>query len=278
MSAATVHAAAADAGPRVSELRVEGLRQGHTVVLIHGWPDSQALWDPTVAVLAPHYRCVRFTLPGFGSAADGRAYSLDEVVQAIATAIDEACPQQPVTLLLHDWGCFFGYQYATRHRDRVARVIGVDIGDAGSRYHRQQMGLRAIAQTLGYQWWLALAWRIGGGLGDRMARWMARRFRAPAPAATVTAAGGYPYAVQWLGVAGGYGRLRAYAPMVPMCFIHGARKAFGFHSDAWAERIRARPGGRVVALPTGHWVMTEAPEAFHAAVLGWLRDTDRMRP
>ncbi len=36
-----------------------------TVVMLHGWPDTQALWAPQVAALRTHARCVRFTLPGF---------------------------------------------------------------------------------------------------------------------------------------------------------------------------------------------------------------------
>jgi pimeloyl-ACP methyl ester carboxylesterase len=178
--------------------------------------------------------------------------------------------------MLHDWGCFFGYQYAARHLGRVERVIGVDIGDAGSRYHRQELGVRGRLSVMAYQLWLALAWRVGGELGDSMARWMARRFRAPARQPEVVASQGYPYAVQWFGVAGGYGRLRAFNPTMPMCFVFGERKPFMFHSSSWVDRVRARPGCRVRGLPTGHWVMVQQTDAFNAIVLDWLRETDRL--
>lgn len=245
-----------------------------TIVMIHGWPDTLRLWDPQVEALRPHYRCARFTLPGFDPHAPTGPHTLDEIVNTIAARVDEASPQQPVTLLLHDWGCFFGYQYAMKHRDRVERVIGVDIGDAGSRYHRQEMNWRAIWGTVSYQWWLALAWKIGGARGDRMARRMAARFRAPAPPQDVAASQGYPYAMQWFGAAGGFGRLRSFAPTMPMLYLYGERKPFMFHSAAWADRVRARPGCRVIGMPTGHWVMHQQPEAFNAAVLDWLRKTD----
>lgn len=265
-----MNGAGAAAAPVTLHIEGDGPR---TVVLIHGWPDTHRLWDPQVEALRGHYRCVRFTLPGFDPADPSGPYSLDAVVAAIQDAIDRASPDQPVTLLLHDWGCFFGYQYTMRHPGRVARVIGVDIGDAGSRYHRQETSLRAMWGIVSYQLWLAAAWRIGGARGDRMARWMATRLRAPA-AASVTAAIGYPYAVQWLGVAGGYGRLRAFAPKVPMLFIHGERKPFGFHSRSWADRVAARPGCRVIGMPTGHWVMVQQPAVFNATVLEWLQRTD----
>ncbi|MBL8330584.1 MAG: alpha/beta fold hydrolase [Rubrivivax sp.] len=263
----------ASAMPAQPQLLIEG--EGPTVVMIHGWPDTLRVWDGTVAALKGRYRCVRFTLPGFETPAAARAaWSLDEVLAFIARAVDQASPDAPVTLLLHDWGCFYGYQYATRHKARVARVIGVDIGDIGSHYNLQELSLKTKLYTVGYQVWLALAWKIGGNLGDRMARGMARFFHAPAPASEISSAMGYPYAVQWFRTRGGFGRLRAFVPTVPMLFVVGERKPFRFHSANWAERIRARPGCRVLGLPCGHWVMIQQPDAFHAAVLDWLQQTD----
>ena len=107
-----------------------------------------------------------------------------------------------MTLLVHDWGCFYGYQFAMRHPQLIKRVIGVDIGDAGSRRNVAVMSLKQKFMVVGYQLWLALAWKIGGSLGNRMARWMAGQARAPAPAAHIGAQMGYPYAVQWFKVQG----------------------------------------------------------------------------
>ena len=265
-------------GAALPQLLIEG-DGPRTVLMLHGWPDTHRVWDSTVAALRHQARCVRFTLPGFdpGQAHGPRhAVPLAEVVQCIARVADEVSPKAPVTLMLHDWGCFFGYQYAHQHKTRVERVIGVDIGDAGSRHHRREMSWRAMALTLGYQLWLAAAWRIGGKRGNRMARWIAKLFHAPAAAPDITASQGYPYAIQWFGVAGGFGQLRAFAPQVPMLFVHGQRKPMMFHSSNWAERIGARPGCRVLGFPTGHWVMNQAPAEFNAAVLQWLQDTEHL--
>lgn len=251
------------------ELRHEG--QGdEAVVLIHGWPDTLALWDAQVAALAARRRCVRFTLPGFDRSQPPRAFSLDEVVEAIHRIVAAACPGERVTLLLHDWGCLYGYQFALRHPEQVARIVGVDIGDAGSAAHRATLGVKAQAMVLAYQLWLALAWRLGGGLGDRMARRMAGAMRCPTPPEQIAASMGYPYAVQWFGVKGGFRGLRPFVPQVPMLYLYGQRKPFMFHSPAWAEALAARPGSRVVGLPTGHWVMRQRPQEFNAALIDWL--------
>jgi len=252
------------------EVIVEGAGP-KAIVMIHGWPDTHRLWDAQVEALKERYRCVRFTLPGFELAASKRVYTFEEVLGTIRRVVEQVCPGERITLLLHDWGCFFGYQFAMRHPERVERVIGVDIGDAGSRGNRAELGFIGRFMVLGYQVWLALAWRIGGGIGDAMARWMARVLRCPTDSPAIGSRMGYPYALRWLGAAGGLGRLRAFDPQCPMLFLYGERKPFMFHSRAWAERIAARPGCRVIAFPTGHWIMVQRPREFNAALLAWLR-------
>jgi pimeloyl-ACP methyl ester carboxylesterase len=158
-----------------------------------------------------------------------------------------------------------------RHPELVERVIGVDIGDAGSRQNRAELGFRGMLMVVGYQVWLALAWRIGGRVGDAMARWMARAIRCPADPRSIHSQMGYPYAVRWLGAAGGLERLRVFNPECPMLFLYGERKPFMFHSRDWIERLAARPGCRVIAFATGHWIMVQQPREFNEAVLAWLR-------
>src|SRR4051812_39575232 len=168
------------------EVLVEGSGP-KAIVMIHGWPDTYRLWDGQVAALKDRYRCVRFTLPGFDRSQPKRAYSLDEVVETIRRVVEQACPGQPVILLVHDWGCFFGYQFATRYPGLVERVIGVDIGDTGSRRHREELGLKGQFLFLAYQMWLVLAWWIGGGIGNAMARFMARLGRCPSDPSAIGA-------------------------------------------------------------------------------------------
>ena len=242
--------------------------------MIHGWPDTYRLWDGQVAALSKHYRCVRFTLPGFDLSQHGRAYSLVELLESIRRAVEEAGPTGKVTLLLHDWGCFLGYQFAMRYPELVERVVGVDIGDAGSRSHRAELGPGGKLKVMAYQVWLALAWRIGGGVGNAMARWMARVARCPTDPRTIGSQMGYLYALRWLHVAGGLQGVRGFDPRTPMLFIYGERKRFMFHSRAWTAQLAARRGSRVVGFPTGHWVMIEEPRGFNEALLSWLGETD----
>ena len=245
-----------------------------TIVMVHGWPDTRRLWDAQVAALKTRFRCVRFTLPGFEPGAPRVAPSLDDTVGLLRDVVDAVSPKRPVVLLLHDWGCFFGYQYAMREPKRVARIVGVDIGDAGSPEHARSLGAAAKAMLVGYQTWLALAWRVGGRAGDAMTRGVARAARAPADASAVHCGMNYPYDILWTGSHGSYRDAVAFEPTWPMLFIYGARKPFLFHSPAFAAALAARADCRVLEFDTGHWVMSEQPKRFNDAVRGWLAGDD----
>ena len=104
-------------------VQVEG-RGPDVLLMLHGWPDTQRLWDAQVAAFAPHFRCVRFTLPCFEPGTPRDPASLDRIVELLHQVSLLTSRDRPVTLLLHDWGCLFGYQFAMQHPQRVARIVG----------------------------------------------------------------------------------------------------------------------------------------------------------
>ncbi|MBV8501385.1 MAG: alpha/beta hydrolase [Paucibacter sp.] len=240
-----------------------------TILMIHGWPDTCRLWDHQVEALSADYRCARFTLPGFEAGAKRRAHTLDELCGFFERVVDAVSPGAPVTLLLHDWGCFFGYQFYSRFPQRVKRIVGVDVGDTGTL--RAEASTRVLLLIAAYQNWLALAWRIGGRLGDWMALWMVSLVRCPTQEPHRGAQQGYAYYMTWWARKNSYRREgRRFRPECPMLFIYGKRKPFMFHAESWLERLRARTGNRVEAFETGHWVMIEQPEEFNRVVREWL--------
>lgn len=250
------------------EVLVEG-RGAQTLLMLHGWPDTHRLWDATVQALQDRFRCCRLTLPGFAPGDARCRPTLPEMTDLLLHLVDRVCPGGPVVLVAHDWGCLFGYQFVMRHPDRVERIVGVDIGDLESL--PRVLDWRAKAGIAGYQLWLALAWRIGGRLGDRMTRSMARALRAPADPATISARMNWPYDRAWFGGRDSLARQSVpFRPHCPMLFVYGQRKPFMFHSQAWAEALARQPGSRVQAFATGHWVMTRDPVGFHQVVREWL--------
>ena len=248
-----------------------------TIVMIHGWPDTHRLWDSTVQALQGHYRCVRFTLPGFDAGQPRRSFSIPQLVATFRSIVEQTCPGQQVILMLHDWGCAFGYAFAAQHPALVSKIVGVDIGDAGSRAHREALPARAKLMVFAYQAWLALAWVIGGHvsarLGDRMTRWMARVLRCRSDPGLIGWHMNYPYFIQWSGAHGSYRRALRFEPSCPMLYLWGRKKPFQFHSARWVEALRAKPGCQALEFDTGHWLMTARPQAFNEAVAAWLAAT-----
>jgi len=243
-----------------------------TIVMVHGWPDTYRLWDAQVEHLKAKYRCIRFTLPGFKEAQPRRVYSVDEVTGFIRQVVEQLSPGKKVTLMLHDWGCIYGYEFYMRNPDLVARIVGVDIGEA--RAMQRELTARAKFYILAYQVWLAIAWKIGGRLGDWMTRRMARWVRARSDPRFIASRMNYPYYVAWFGGEQSFRRqVRRFEPACPMLFVYGERKPFMFHARGWAEALARRPGCQVVGFDTGHWVMLQQPERFNQVAGEWLAAT-----
>lgn len=257
------------------DVHVEGTG-AETLLLLHGWPDTLRLWDGTVRALQDGLRCCRFTLPGFGTGSARLQPTLEEMTQLLLHVADRVSPHAPVTLVLHDWGCIFGYQFAMRHPARVKRIVGVDIGDVESL--RSTLGKRQLAMMAGYQLWLALAWKIGGRVGNRMTRSIARTLRVPADPQAITWQMNWPYHLTWFG--GRHALPRQSVPLRPACpmlFVYGRRKPFLFHTPAWADALARKPGSRVAAFATGHWVMLDDPAGFHRLLREWLQGAAESR-
>jgi pimeloyl-ACP methyl ester carboxylesterase len=253
------------------DIHVEG-DGADTVVMVHGWPDTYRLWDAQVAFLKSRYRCVRFTLPGFDIAKEPRAFSIDQIAEFLRQVVERVSPGRKVTLLLHDWGCAFGYQFYARYPELVARIVGVDIGDTRGLKHT--LTPRAKLLMMAYQWWLSLAWFVGGRLGDRMALRMKRWMRSRSDERFIGSCMCYPYYLTWFGGRRSYRpQFKRFAPSCPMLFIYAKRKPFMFHTQAWIDNLVLRKENRVIAFDTGHWVMLQQPERFNEAVGGWLSAT-----
>jgi pimeloyl-ACP methyl ester carboxylesterase len=253
---------------------IEGNARGETLVFLHGWPDDASLWDRAVAALRDEYRCVRVTLPNYGGDYSARwGYRTLEIIDAIERLLRDVVGGRPVTLVLHDWGCYWGHAAHNRCPDLIARVVGVD---AAPHY---QPSIVAVFGIIAYQWWLLAAFLAGGPIGDWMTRAFAKRAHVPVDTSRLSAWMNYPYRNIWTDILVGRERklTAGYWPKCPLLFVYGKEKPFPFHSAAWVDHVRS-VGGEVVALPCGHWVPCEP--AFVAILVRWLGHAaaDRLLP
>jgi pimeloyl-ACP methyl ester carboxylesterase len=105
-----------------SGLRLAAWRSGEVgepVVLVHGYPDTHAVWDLVVDRLAGRFRCLTYDVRGTGAsdAPRGRSgYRLSSLVCDLVAVLDAAFPAEPVHLVGHDWGSIQAWHAVVRER------------------------------------------------------------------------------------------------------------------------------------------------------------------
>jgi pimeloyl-ACP methyl ester carboxylesterase len=104
---------------------------GPAVVLLHGFPDSSALWRHQIPVLVEAgYRVIAPDLRGFGASdrpADVDAYRLEASVADVLTILDQRRIER-ADVVGHDWGAALGWALAGFVPDRVRSLVAVSVG------------------------------------------------------------------------------------------------------------------------------------------------------
>jgi pimeloyl-ACP methyl ester carboxylesterase len=138
-----------------------------TVLLIHGFPDTSAVWMPVADLLAQDFHVVTYDVRGAGQSDVPRRrsdYALPILVADIAAVMDEVSPTAPVHLVAHDWGSIQGWEAVTsdRLRGRFASytsISGPPIDHAGlwARRHltRNVADLRLLLRQALHSWYIA---------------------------------------------------------------------------------------------------------------------------
>jgi len=109
--------------------------EGDPLVMVHGNPTWSFYFRSLVAGLSPgcrvivpdHVGCGLSDKPGD----DAYEYVLDRRVDDLELLLDTLSITKDVTLVLHDWGGMIGLAYATRHPERVRRLIVMNTAGFG---------------------------------------------------------------------------------------------------------------------------------------------------
>ena len=95
------------------------------LLMLHGFPEYSGAWAELAERLSDRFRCIAPDQRGYGQSwapADVRDYATGKLVGDMATLIDHL-GGGPVTVIGHDWGASVAYVLATRHPERVGRLI-----------------------------------------------------------------------------------------------------------------------------------------------------------
>ncbi|GBH23020.1 alpha/beta fold hydrolase [Burkholderia vietnamiensis] len=151
---------------------VSGPRRAPPLILVHGYPDSAAVWAPVRARLATRYRVLAYAVRGAGASdaprrrADYALARLADDRRAVAAA---TCGDRPFHLVGHDWGSIQCWEAVTdpAWRGRIASYTSIS-GPCLDHVFRAKMRLEQSLKS----WYIAffhlpivpsLVWRPGGG-------------------------------------------------------------------------------------------------------------------
>ena len=112
-------------GIEVDDQAAEGAATGATVLLLHGWPDTHALWSDQVAALrTAGYRTIAPDLRGFGASdkPDGvEHYAIPHLFTDVVGVLDQLGVER-AHVVGHDWGAALAWVLA--QGDDVAPIPG----------------------------------------------------------------------------------------------------------------------------------------------------------
>lgn len=241
------------------------------VVFIHGLGGSQRVWQGQVASFAAAgYAPVALDLPGYGTRRPVDALDFETLAADVERAVAERSLVRPV-LVGHSMGGMVAQTLLRRRPDAYAAAVlcctsaafGNTDGDFQKAFVADRLGPLDAGKTL-MDLAPVLVGRMMGGNADPAARALAIEIMGAVPSAT------YRAAVRCLVSFDERANLGRIA--VPVLCLAGEKDATA--PAAVMERMAARiPGARYVCLPgVGHLPNLEAPDAFDAAILAFLRD------
>ena len=110
------------------QMAVHDSGSGRAVVFLHGNPTSSYLWRNIIPHLTSVARCVAPDLIGHGDSdklddTSPGQYSFVQHREYLDGVLDALDLGDDIILVIHDWGSALGFDWANRHRDRVAGIV-----------------------------------------------------------------------------------------------------------------------------------------------------------
>ena len=87
-----------------------------TIVLVHGYPDTSAVWTPVADDLAADHHVVTYDVRGAGASGVPHAtagYALEQLTRDLEAVIRATSPDRAVHVVGHDWGSIQSWEAVT---------------------------------------------------------------------------------------------------------------------------------------------------------------------
>ena len=110
------------------QMAVHESGSGQSVVFLHGNPTSSYLWRNIIPHVATTARCVAPDLIGHGDSdklddTSPGQYTFVQHREYLDGVLDALDLGDDIIFVIHDWGSALGFDWANRHRDRVAGIV-----------------------------------------------------------------------------------------------------------------------------------------------------------
>jgi pimeloyl-ACP methyl ester carboxylesterase len=257
--------------------RVAGLaNEGPGLVLLHGFPETSAMWLPLIdEAAAAGYRVVAFDQRGYSPGARPEGIEAYETLELISdvVAVADAVGFERFHLVGHDWGCVVGWGVAIRHPERVTTWSGMSIPHPGTLLADLRKDLPAYIKVFTAPLVPEALLSFNGMANLRQSYSQSSPEQRAEYLATFSEPGALTAALDWYrAITSSLDGADAVAgpATIPTLFVWGERE--GWVTDDALARQRKLVTGPYTELEVdaGHFVMQERPAEVVAAVMEHL--------
>lgn len=278
--------------PVTLRVREYGDRASAThVVLMHGFPDDQQMWEPVVAALPQEWHVVTYDMRGAGGSTrpPGRAsYRLAMLVEDLIAVLDATVPDGArVHLVGHDWGSCAGWDviaaetWDPRLEGRIASwtsASGPPL-DHLATLSRGRAGRGGALQQALHSWYVwcflspvlpELSWRRGQALMRPVMRRLDPTIELLPWGPEVTSNAVSTIDIYRANVLPRMRQPLKWRTCVPTQLVVALRDAFVVPASLEGLEARCRDLTRV-EIDVGHWIPRARPEELAGLVEGFVR-------
>lgn len=246
-----------------------------TLVFIHGYPDTMALWDNQVRFFQKRYRVARLTLPGFeqNSPVQKPVHYNQRQMRAIIDAFIESLGVEKVIVVAHDFGAVYARSYLNEP-GQVKKLILLDVGPYGDDKPAPINGIYAAL--------FAVAWLFPNGLSRKLIAFnfktVLRKERVDKNIDDAHLRKDphlvYPYYHAFRDLFTGKIKEAQTPYAIPLLFLYGTDKEIILHGRSWEKWLSEQEGSGVKIIPGGHWFMLSHWKETNNTIADWLDHND----
>ena len=274
------------------------------IVFLHGYPDSNKLWDKIYPYHEKDNLVLRLSYPNYDKRVIEK-WGLDfpQLIKGIKNTIEHVKEgkKYKIFVVSHDWGAALTYIFDKVYPKYFSNGIIFDIG------YKAPQDLYSVSFTLFYQIYLALAFLAPKSIGTPMTHLLLDRFfvtKEYKPEKNISADINYMYYYTYqdlfyktsnilssfllfsihpiftpvllftlykysIGFEQSKPQPKEYTPFrpsFPFAFIYGRNKPFMFHTDEMIKEVNLRENCVAFGVNTGHWVMNGNEEMINKLI------------